>query len=107
MELPKLLIDGKYEELDMSILEESKRLEQPVRDYASEILKHYQQFVDACFGKGECTTPFSYAAGLSETILLGVIAGRFPNQTLHWDTESGQFADAEANQFLDGEYRKF
>ena len=107
MELPKLLIDGKYEDLDMSILGESERLEVPVRDYGSESPKHYHQFIDACLGKGQCTAPFSYAARLTETILLGVIAERFPNQTLHWDAESGLFAEAEANQYLEGEYRKF
>lgn len=107
MELPKLLIEGDYVELDMSILKEEDRLVEPIRDYASESPKHYHQFVDACLGQDTCTAPFSYAARLTETILLGVIAGRFPNQTLHWNAEAGQFAEAEANQYLTGEYRKF
>ncbi|MFT4533837.1 MAG: putative dehydrogenase [Saprospiraceae bacterium] len=107
MELPKLLIDGKYQDLDMSILNDPKEFEVPVRDYGIESPKHYHQFVDACLGKGECTAPFSYAARLTETILLGVIAGRFPNETLHWDAASGKFAEAKANQYLDGEYRVF
>lgn len=63
-------------------------LEAPIRNYGTESPKHYHQFVDACLGKGKCTAPFSYASRLTETILLGVIAGRFPNQTLHWDNES-------------------
>jgi len=107
MELPKLLIDGELKELDMSILKDKDRLVEPIRNYETESPKHYHQFVDACLGKGECTAPFSYAARLTETILLGVIAGRFPNQTLHWDAHSGQFAEAQANQYLDGAYRKF
>lgn len=102
-QLPRLIVDGKYQEMDI----ESFNLGAPVKDYDSESKKHYHQFVDACLGKGECSAPFSYAARLTETILLGVIAGRFPNQTLHWDSKKAKFAEKEANQFLDGKYRKF
>jgi len=106
MQLPRLIVDGQYQELDPAMIEQYN-LGTPVRDYASEGPKHYHQFVDACLGKDKTTAPFSYASRLTETILLGVIAGRFPNQTLHWDTATAQFAEAEANQFLEGEYRKF
>ncbi len=106
MELPKLIVDGKYQELDAAQIEKYK-LGTPIRDYASEGPKHYHQFVDSCLGKDTTTAPFSYASRLTETILLGVIAGRFPNQTLHWDAEKAQFAETEANQYLEGEYRKF
>jgi hypothetical protein len=58
-------------------------------------------------GKGECSAPFSYSARLTETILLGVIAGRFPNETLHWNSKKAKFAERKANKFLDGKYRKF
>ncbi len=101
--MPKLIVDGAYQEMDISAF----NLEEPVRDYAAEAPKHYHQFVDACLGNGECTAPFSYASRLTETILLGTIAGRFPNQTLHWDSKTAKFAEAEANKYLDGAYRKF
>ena len=107
MQLPKLIVDGSYNELDMSILKDSERVEEPIRNYESESPKHYHQFVDACLGVGKCTAPFSYAARLTETILLGVIAGRFPNQTLHWDAAKAEFAESEANQYLDSQYRNF
>ncbi|MEM9930086.1 MAG: gfo/Idh/MocA family oxidoreductase, partial [Bacteroidota bacterium] len=80
---------------------------EPVRDYGSESPKHYHQFVDACMGKDEVTAPFSYAARLTETILLGTIAGRFPGQTLHWDNATARFEEEEANALLDAPYRKF
>src|SRR5690606_40967675 len=80
-QLPRLIVDGQYKEMDI----EQFNLGKPVKDYSSESKKHYHQFVDACLGKDECSAPFSYAARLTETILLGVIAGRFPNKTLHWD----------------------
>jgi hypothetical protein len=38
---------------------------------------------------------------------LGVIAGRFPKQTLHWDNQKARFEEEEANAFLSGDYREF
>lgn len=102
MQLPRLIVDGKYKELDLSATPPPKS-----RDYATESARHYHQFVDACLGKDKCTAPFSYASRLTETILLGVIAGRFPNQTLHWDAKTAQFEEAEANALLDAPYRQF
>jgi len=108
MQLPQLIRNGKYEEIDLEILEESKRPSGvPIRNYEVESKEHYHQFVDACLGKGKCTAPFSYAARLTETILLGVIAGYFPNQTLHWNSETSRFDEEEVNRFLDVPYRKF
>ncbi len=106
MELPKLIVNSRYRELDAAQIEKYK-LGTPVRNYESEGPKHYHQFVDSCLGEDTTTAPFSYASRLTETILLGVIAGRFPNQTLHWDAEKAQFAEAEANQYLDGVYREY
>lgn len=107
MILPKLIVDGKYKELDLSTIKASDGLGEVIREYSSEGKKHYHQFVDACLGKGKTSAPFSYASRLTETILLGVIAGRFPNQTLHWDNATARFAEAEANQYLDAPYRDF
>jgi len=101
--LPKLIVDGAYKEIDVTPF----KLGGPVGDYSSESHKHYHEFVDACLGKGTCSAPFSYASRLTETILLGVIAGRFPNKTLHWDAKKAQFAEEDANQYLGGMYRKF
>jgi hypothetical protein len=44
---------------------------------------------------------------LTETILLGVIAGRFPGKTLHWDNSKAKFEEDEANIYLDSTYRDF
>ncbi|MFC3881741.1 Gfo/Idh/MocA family protein [Algoriphagus namhaensis] len=102
-QLPRKIVDGQYVEMDI----EKYNLGKPVKDYASESKKHYHQFVDACLGKGETTAPFSYSARLTETILLGVIAGRFPGQTLHWNSKKAKFDEKEANKYLDSKYRKF
>ncbi|PIQ49704.1 MAG: oxidoreductase [Cytophagales bacterium CG12_big_fil_rev_8_21_14_0_65_40_12] len=104
MQLPKHIVDGKYVNLDLS---KFSNVGQPTEDYGAESNKHYHQFVDACLGKDETTAPFSYAARLTETILLGVIAGRFPNKKLHWNNQTARFKEEAANAFLDGEYREF
>lgn len=102
-QLPRLIVDGQYKEFDVAPF----NLGAPVKDYEGESKKHYHQFVDACLGKDECSAPFEYSARLTETILLGVIAGRFPNQTLHWDSKKARFAEKKANKYLGGKYRKF
>ncbi len=107
MQLPKLIVKDKYSELDLSIIQQKDRPGEPVRDYGTEGNKHYHQFVDACLGTDKCSAPFSYAARLTETILLGVIAGRFPNKTLHWNSELAKFEETEANQYLDASYREY
>ena len=107
MELPRLIVDGKYKKIDLSKYSEAKKMGDAIRDYDKEAHLHYHEFVDACLGKAECTAPFSYSARLTETILLGVIAGRFPNKKLHWDSNRALFNESEANQFLDSKYRAF
>ena len=109
MQLPKLIVDGKYVNIDAEIaeMEKSHGLGKPIRNYGTEGPKHYHQFIDACLGNAECSAPFSYAARLTEVILLGVIAGRFPGQTLDWSNEKATFSQGKANKFLDGQYRKF
>ncbi len=109
MQLPQKIVDGKYVDISKEIaeVEKANNMGKPIRNYESEGPKHYHQFVDSCLGKDSCTAPFSYASRLTETILLGVIAGRFPNETLHWDNENAKFAEEKANQYLESPYREF
>jgi predicted dehydrogenase len=92
IDYPKLIVNGQYEPIQFPELEE---------------VDHYHQFVDACLGKSECSAPFSYAARLTESILLGVVANRFPNKTLHWNNSASKFSKPEANLLLDARYRAF
>jgi hypothetical protein len=107
MELPRHIVDGAYQEIDISKYDPNNALGNTKNDYERDAPKHYHQFVDACLGQDQVSAPFSYSARLTETILLGVIAGRFPNKTLHWDNEKAEFKEKEANQYLSGAYRKF
>ena len=47
---------------------------------------HYIQFVEACRGNGKTSAPFEYSGPLTESVLLGCLATRFPDKTLEWDT---------------------
>lgn len=68
---------------------------------------HYLQFVDACRGQGQTTTPFSYAGPLTELVLIGCLATRFPKATLKWDAAKMQVTNlSEANAFVRRTYRK-
>jgi predicted dehydrogenase len=68
-------------------------------------VNHYAQFVNACRGEGETTTSFAYSGPLTETILLGGIASRFPQTTLKWNAKKIKFDLPEADHFLRRTYR--
>ena len=59
---------------------------------------HYLQFVEACRGNGKTSAPFDYSGPLTESVLLGCLATRFPKTTLEWDA-----AEAEGDQRRGGE----
>ena len=107
MEPPRLIVDGEYHDIDIKKYDPHGKLGITVNDYERDAPKHYHQFVDACLGREKVSAPFSYSSRLTETILLGVIAGRFPNKTLHWDSEKAAFEETEANKFLTGKNRQF
>ena len=68
---------------------------------------HYREWTDACMGRTETSSPFSYAGPLTETVLLGNVAIRHPDQELTWDAKALQFAKhASATALLQRPYRK-
>jgi predicted dehydrogenase len=68
---------------------------------------HYLQFVEACRGNGTTSTPFSYSGPLTESVLLGCLATRFPKTTLKWDAEKLQITGSKgANALVRRRYRK-
>jgi len=57
-------------------------------------------------GKPACAS-FDFSAPLTETVLLGNIAVRFPRERLEWDSKKLRFTNNEqANAFVRTEYRK-
>jgi predicted dehydrogenase len=84
--------------------------EEKFKDYARPQLapvNHWEQFIEAVRGKGQTSAGFDYAGPLTEAILLGGVASRFPEKKLEWDAAKLQFTSVpEANDHLRREYRK-
>lgn len=83
------------------------RTENPQLTYTKiEGTNHWHQFIDAALGKGAASANFDYAGPLTEAVLLGSVATRFPQQTLQWDAKMLRFSNvAEANHFVERPYR--
>lgn len=68
---------------------------------------HEMNWVRAVRGEEEATSPFSFAAPLTETVLLGVVSLRAGNRKLQWDADNLRVINLpEANQYLRREPRK-
>lgn len=66
---------------------------------------HWAEFGLACLGHGTTSANFDYAGPLTEAVLLGSIACRFPQTTLKWNSIGLSFDLPEANRFIQREYR--
>lgn len=68
---------------------------------------HYHQWVEACFGQATCSADFTFGGKLTEALLLGVVANRFPEQKLQWDAETMTIPNLPAAEaLLRSEYRE-
>jgi predicted dehydrogenase len=68
---------------------------------------HEINWAQACKGKGEASSPFEYAAKLTETMLLGIVALKTgQGRQLEYDGRAMQVTNVpEANTYLTREYR--
>ena len=90
--MPKLLPDAKFKDYALPQL--------PDQD-------HYLAWTNAIRGEGTTTSNFDYAGPLTETVLLGTIASRFPGEQLEWDSANLKFTNvAKANDYVKQPYRK-
>lgn len=69
-------------------------------------VNHYTTWADACRGEGKPTSHFDYASALTETVLLGTVAMRVPDETLKWDAAALKTDSKAANEWLTKRYRK-
>ncbi len=68
---------------------------------------HWTQWVEACLGKGTPAANFDYSGPLTESVLLGSVATRFPKTTLEWNAAQVKFTNVgEANRYVRRTYRK-
>ncbi len=68
---------------------------------------HYQQFLKTILGeRGNTDASFAYAGPLTEAVLLGGVATRFPKKVLEWDAAKLAFPNVpEANEWVRRPYR--
>ena len=84
----------------------------PLRDFTGYVMpeaqntNHYFEFAESVLGNGKTSAPFDYSGPLTEAVLLGPLATRFPNTTLKWNGAKAKFSNSkEANGFLRRKYR--
>ena len=84
--------------------------EEQFKDFKAPDVKgdnHWGQFVEACRGNGKTSASFDYSGPLTESVLLGSVATRFPKTTLEWDAAKLKFTNVtDANQYVRRNYRK-
>lgn len=69
---------------------------------------HYKHWIDACMGTGKANCRFEYSAPITEALLLGIVAARFPGKKLEWDAKNMRVPNLPAaNALLTRNYRKF
>ncbi len=69
---------------------------------------HYHDWIETILGRddAETTADFGYSGPLTETVLMGLVASRFPDEKLKWDADNMRFTNKpEADQYLRKEYR--
>jgi hypothetical protein len=57
-------------------------------------------------GKGKTSAGFDYSGPLTEAVLLGSIACKFPKTTLKWNASRMKFDLKEATKLVERKYRK-
>jgi predicted dehydrogenase len=68
---------------------------------------HYHQWVEACLGNGKTSADFNYGGKLTEALLLGVVANRFPDTKLEWDAAKLEVTNLpDANRLIRRTYRE-
>ncbi len=67
---------------------------------------HEQDWIRACKGGKPASSNFDYSGPLSEMVLMGNLAVRFPDRLLLWDGEAMKVTnDAEADAYVRRQYR--
>jgi len=91
-EMPVLLPESKFKDYKVPVLEAGN---------------HYHSFVVACLGGPNTESHFAQSGPMTETVLLGTVAIRVPDQLLEWDSRNMKFNNSpEANKLLRRTYRE-
>jgi predicted dehydrogenase len=99
------LLHGSHGAGGMRLLPETrmKALVRPEKTLPRVVGSHEADWVRACKegpGGRPASSPFEYGGALTETVLLGVLAMRLPNQRLTWDSANLKFINHPAADAL-------
>jgi predicted dehydrogenase len=96
---PRVFPDDKMRELP--------KTPQKIERVPGSIDGHERDWVRACKDRKPASTNFDYAGPLSEMVLMGNLAVRFPNRTLLWDGANMKVTnDSAADAFVRRQYRE-
>jgi hypothetical protein len=89
-----------------ALMAEAKAIAPSIERIPGSIEGHEKDWVRACKGGKPASSNFDYSGPLSETVLMGNLAVRFPNRKLLWDGEKMEVTnDADANAYTRPHYR--
>jgi len=93
--------------LDRDQREAAKKLTKTIPRIPGNNSGHEKDWLRACKGGVPASSNFDYSGPLSEMVLMGNLAIRFPDRKLLWDGEKMQVTnDAKANAFVRRVYRQ-
>jgi predicted dehydrogenase len=94
----------RYDQRPYVLPEENFPAEKYPRDFPKQ--DHYHDWVDAILEGRKSCDDFSHGGPLTETVLTGTLAEKFPNQWLAWDREHMKVSNMpEASELVRRDYR--
>jgi predicted dehydrogenase len=105
------LLSGTYGEspriVPESKMREYKRPPKTIERIEGGVEGHEQDWVRACKGGKPAGSNFDYSGPMTESVVMGNLAIRYPQRKLEWDGEKMEVTNfPEANQFVNPPYRK-
>lgn len=93
--------------LSADLREAAKKLPKTLARIPGNSSGHEKDWIRACKGGHAASSNFDYSGPLSEMVLMGNLASRFPDRKLLWDGENMRVTnEPAANAFVHREYRK-
>jgi hypothetical protein len=93
--------------LDADLRATAKKLEKTIPRIPGNSNGHEKDWIRACKGGVAASSNFDYSGPLSEMVLMGNLASRFPDRKLLWDGAKMEVTnDKGANAYVRREYRK-
>ncbi len=83
-----------------------KDYKRPAKTIPRIATSHCMEWVECAKAGKQTSCNFEYGGNVCMVAMLGDIAIRNKGVKLHWDAKSGKFKEAEANKFLQRQYRK-